>query len=361
MCIKSLLLIISTISLSLAIASCAQVQANQFACEQPKVETRSPQSYAGTALGELKVDGKKISLAYAYAIATDPVWEDDKALKRTKTAYTLLVTERAMPNRLLENFLLGKRVTTESIVQDGIKGLLIALDNKGYNPTFLYPPPSGWGFSSSSNGIEPGKLQIATDRIAGEITGSAPLIQNFEYKFSFKAPIRQPYSATKLFTGEAALNTAPVKVYLAYLDALQQKNIDQMRLYLKDENLQVLNRLVAEIGKEKFFSELNLYISLAKKLNNVAIANPQKLEEIKSKLSQLTLSKIANERNISSLEFLPLTTVLLIDSRTLKQHLHKVAIRGGESKISLKVDPTETPITSTVSLDLSCENSRWKL
>lgn len=361
MCIKSPLLIVSTIALSLAITSCSQVQANQFACEQPKVEARLPQSYAGIALGELKVDGKKISLAHAYAIATDPVWEDDKALKKTKTAYTVLLTEQAMPNSQLENFWLGKRVPTESIVQGEIRGLLIALDTERYNATFLYPPPSGWGLSFYGNGIEPGKLQITTDQIAGEITDSAPLIQNFEYKFSFKAPIRQPSFSTKLFTGEAALDTAPVKVYLAYLNALQQKNIEQMRLYLKDGNLQVLDRLVAEIGKDKFFSELNLYISLIKELNHVEITNSQKLEETKSKLSQLTLSKIANERNISPLEFLPLITVLSINSLTLKQHLHKVVIRGSESKISLKIDPNKIPVTSTVSLSLSCENSRWKL
>jgi hypothetical protein len=207
MYIRSLLLVLSTISFSLLIGSCSQVRANRLAYGQLKVEAKLTKSYAGTALGELKVDGKKISLAHAYAIATNPVRGDDKALKKSKTAYIVLITERAMPDDLLENFWQGKGVSTKSIVEDRVKGLLIALDAKGYNATFLYPPLSGWGLSSFREGIEPGKLQITTNQIAGEITGSAPLMQNFKYKFSFKAPIRQPSVSTKLFAGEAALKS----------------------------------------------------------------------------------------------------------------------------------------------------------
>lgn len=209
MCIKSLLLVLSTISFSLVIDSCAQVRADRLAYDRSKVAAKLAKSYAGTALGELKVDGKKISLAHAYAIVTNPVREDDKAVKRikTKTAYIVLITERAMPDNLLENFWQGQGVPPKSIVEGRVKGLLIALDAKGYNATFLYPPLSGWSLSSVREGIEPRKLQITTNQIAGEITGSAPLMQKFEYKFSFKVPIRQSSVSTKPFAGEAALKS----------------------------------------------------------------------------------------------------------------------------------------------------------
>lgn len=314
---------ISTVILALGIIACNPAQANQFACELPNVETQSPQSAPGLVRGELTVDNEKITLNHVYAIARDPIWEDASALTRnqSKSKYTVLVTEKPLPNHLLKEFERTGKVGQTSIVNGTVKGLLFVLDQKGYNATFLYPQPSGWGMSSYSESLDSGKVQITANQIAAEIDGSAPLVQNFVYRLSFKTPIRQPAfgSNTQLVVGKATLDTLPLKAFIGYLGALKQKNLEQLRLYMTDETLKSVNQTVANVGTDKFFLQLQ-----------------------------------------QGLSYLGMTDTA-IEQITRKSHPHKVVIRGGQAKIVLKIDPSEEPVSSFSTFLLSCENGAWKL
>lgn len=359
---SNLLIILATNLLLVAIAS-ARVQANPFVCQSPQAEASLSQFRAGTVRGELKVDGKKVSLAHAYAVAIDPIWQDDRTLRSDKSASTgwaVLLTEQAIPQNLLEKLWLGKGVFTKSALEGGIRGLLVDLkDTKGYSLTFLYPPSLGWGLSTHQEGIQPGKVQITSNQIVGDVVGSAPLIQKFEYQFSFKAPIQRYPFSTRLLIGESALNSTPVKVYLTYMDALRQRNLEQMRSFLKDENLQAVNKVVAAIGEEQFFSDLQTYIQLIQELNRAQTITQQELEALKLKISQLRISQNSRENPTLLPQLSALLSVLPGDRTTLRRHLHKVVLRGREAKIVLKVN--ETSVNRTVSLSLGCEQGLWKL
>lgn len=345
------------ISFSAAMLVCSQAQANQFACERPTVAAKSSSSYTGTVRGELTVDKKRVLLTHAYAIATDKMWEDARYLlgdKISRKEFSLILSDREISADSLQK-LLGKDETlTKGILDGRFRGLWFTLGETkkdGYQVIFLYPPNPGWGLASLTEGfLAEDALQITSNQIAGKISGSASLMQNFEYNFAFKAPIQQHSIATRAFKGQEALSMPPVKAYLAYVAALKQKNLNQMQPYLKDKNRQVLNTLVAEIGQDKFFSELNSYLNVSREVNQTK--DFRQLETLSSRLGK--------ERYASLVVLSPLLSVMLNDQQNLGQRLHKVVTRGSESKIVLKVDPQSLEL-GTVSLLMTCENGSWKL
>jgi len=310
--------IVPAIQLFLLAIAITPVQANPFACEIPKADIQASQADVGIAKGELEIDGKKVALTQAYAIAIDPIWEGSRTSAshtNNQPGWTVLLTDQRVTDDVLQDFWLGKGISPQKVVDGQIKGLLLTLKQpQRYNITFLYPPPNGWGLSSTSDGIEPQRIQISQSQIRGTVSGSAPLVQTFNYQFSFQTPIRPSPFASRVFTGESALNSSPVSTYLAYLDAIQQKSLEQMRRHLKDVSWQSINQRVSAIGETKFFAELQSY-----------------------------------------LKDLPR------DRATFNRQLHQVVIRGSEAKIFLSVDPQKTQGNGTTSVSLSCENGDWKL
>lgn len=357
MTIVSNLSTVLTISLSLVMINCSQVQANQFACELPSAESKSLQFAKGTAKGELKVDNKIVPLNHAYTIATDKKWQDDSYLpsdKPLREGFTLLVTEREISGILLDNLLESRVVPPNSLLDNSLRGMRFTIEsptNKSYSVIFLYPPVSGFGLFSFADGFEPSNsVQIKGQQITGEISGSTSSIQDFRYKVSFKAPIQQLPFSTTVFTGQAALSTSPIKAYLAYIEAVKQNNLAQMRGYLKDQKLQDLNKLVSKMGEDKFFSILNSHISLSQKAYKTG--DYRKYEAFSSKLG--------TEISVSLSNLSPCILVELLEKEYLKQRLYKVAIRGGESKIVLKFDLKPEMLT-TFTIPMVCDRGSWKL
>lgn len=346
-----------TISLSLSMINCAQVQANQFACDLPPTKAKSPKFVKGTAKGELKVDNKIVPLNHAYAIATDKKWQDNSYLPSDKTlreGYTLLLTEREIPDTLLHNLLKNKVIPPNILLDNNLRGMRFTIEspkNDAYSVIFLYPPLLGFGLSIFTDGLESGNsVQIKDKQITGEISGSASLNQNFKYKVSFKAPIQKRPFLTNIFTGQAALSTSPIKAYLAYIEAAKQNNLEQMRRYLQGQKLQDLNKFVSEMGEDKFFSILNLHIKLSQEANQT------------DDYSQFRpfVAKLGEYRHLSLSSLSPGLLVVLLEKEFLKQRLYKVAIRGGESKIVLKFDPHSGMLT-TFTIPMICDGGSWKL
>ncbi|WP_201323948.1 hypothetical protein [Pseudanabaena sp. lw0831] len=346
-----------TISLSLAMINCSQVQANQFACGLPKAEAKSTQFAKGTAKGELIVDNKIVPLNHAYAIATDKKWQDNLYLPSDKTfreGFTLLLTEREIPDTLLHNLLENRVILPNSLLDNSLRGMRFTIEsprNDAYSVIFLYPPVSGFGLSSLTDSLESGNsLQIKGQQITGEISGSATLNQNFKYKVSFKVPIQQRSFLTNVFTGQAALSTSPIKAYLDYIESAKQNNLDQMRRYLHGQKLQDLNKFVSEMGEDKFFSILNSHIKLSQEANQT------------DDYSQFRpfVAKLGEDRYLSLSALSPGLLVALLEKEFLKQRLYKVAIRGGESKIVLKFDPNSGMLT-TFTIPMMCDGGSWKL
>ncbi len=345
---------IFTISLALVAIACSHVQANPFACAQTQINAISARSYAGTASGELKVDEKVMSLTRAYAITTDRVWDDFKYLpanQPSQTGWAVLLTEQDITDDVFREFLLDQSVSTQRILAGDVRGVLINLrDPAGYTIKFLYPPPPGWGFSTFTASATAGNIQITGNEITGALADSPPLIQNFAYRLLFKASIPTPPFTTKVFAGTAAFDTPPVRVYLAYADALQHKNLVQMRRHLTIERANGLDKLVAEMGTDKLFAELDAYIRLSR--DATQNQNYQPVESL--------LSRLGKERFTALSALAVSLNQLPSDRATWKQYLHKLVIRGDTSKLVLKTNPQETEVTSAVTLSLTCENGSWK-
>ena len=346
MSIRLALLIVSTVSLSLVIASCSHVKANQFTCEQPKVEVKPSQFSTSTIKGELRVDNDIVPLNHIYVFSVDRIWDNSGLLEENETPkeeLLLIATESEIPANVLQ-ILITKQTdyARKNLLDSGLKGLWLTLRDKEntYRGNFLYPPTLDGGLSFFNSYLEPENfLRVSNNQLSGEISGSAKLSRDFQYKFSFKSPIQPNLLLRRVFSNQAAFSSPPVNLYRAFLSALNQRNLEQMRLYLNDKNLKTLNIMVSEMGSEKFFSEFNSFRSFLQK------SDYSQQEAYASKIGMEKYLLLLS-LNIHATEF---------DKGDIKGRLNQVLIRGGEAIVVLQSGKTRS------SYSITCENGTWKL
>ena len=135
----------------------------------------------------------------------------------------------------------------------GISGVVILADPSGKSLAgaiyLLNAPGLEPGSFASSNGTDTFKeLHVA----AGRATGSAAIDgEAFTLDANFDAPLTA-YPVTSDLTGKAAIDSAPVKVLIAYRDALQKGDMAAIARVATAEQVKGLSEFRSQAGEKAF-------------------------------------------------------------------------------------------------------------
>jgi hypothetical protein len=184
----------------------------------------------GTASGSFSVDGKKIELHYAYAMAQVNPFDE----KKTDTA--ILLTDKPLP----EAAFAGVKDLEAAGRLEPHNSVLFVLDESGQATREVVHHDALGDMSLQMSGMTHAAITItsrAEDRIEGSAQTKGPedfLKHKYEVKAQFQAPIRQAHrdaappdakTGKKLPPGGGE----PGKAYLALQDAIRKKDLAAIR------------------------------------------------------------------------------------------------------------------------------------
>lgn len=221
---------------------------------------------AGTAVGNLIVDGKPIPLKYAYVVDVDNVEEAGLKIPTTQHYRVIVLSDRALPAESVcdRNAPASERIspmqTLEPIAKipsDKMYGILLKIDPKQANPLgaeLLYPGKDTVSFNVVGTEYSD---RVASVKVVGRtISGVAELARitetrltkgpkKYSYHVTFRAPITTEPAVTSNLTGKDALDSAPVAALRAYVtagktgneEALQKLTAESHAAYLKHKEI----------------------------------------------------------------------------------------------------------------------------
>jgi hypothetical protein len=220
------------------------------ACMVIAAPSLAQKPYAGTATGNLNVDGKPIPLKYAYAIEVDNVEAAGLLMAGTRKSLVIVLSDRALPLSSVSDRdapYSDRRSPAQILapvsktVADKIRGIVLKIDPAKANPLgaqLLFPGNDGIDFSIV--GTEYPDRIIGLKRAGGFLSGTAvlPALQQthlekgpkkYQYKATFRAPIVMEEPVTENLVGQAALNSAPVAVLKSYVEAGKRADVEGLR------------------------------------------------------------------------------------------------------------------------------------
>src|SRR5581483_8611419 len=176
-------------------------------------------SIAASATGKLTVDGKTISVAYAYAVSCPDTFDE------TKPAYLLLLSEKALPAGSIQAADtadgLGEK-SVRSLLDSGI-ALKISLD-KNYHMTVRHPGLQGREVQESGMGLGLTLTAFGPDRVAGTFASSSGMLEKSrgdggvqeigmnhkaQFKIAFDAPVERQFPLEQVYTLGASARKLP--------------------------------------------------------------------------------------------------------------------------------------------------------
>lgn len=285
----------------------------------PIASTLAQKPYAGTASGNLMVDGKSIPLRYAYVIEVDNVEEAGLLLQGPQKCQILVLSDRKLPLKSVENrnTPYAERHSPGEIMQplkkseaDQMYGILLKLElpkNVPLLAQLFYPGKDS--FSMSVAGTEYPDRVTALKRANGWLSGTAflPTAQatglekgpkKYQYRVTFRAPILSEPPVKAKWEGKQALESPPVQALRAYLTAAQKGDVEALR-------------------------------GLTAETHQSYLKNPEVLKFLQS-----------------------------ADVKELEEQVKRVVVRGDAATITLV---NEKPTYSQVNMQLTREKGVWKL
>jgi hypothetical protein len=184
----------------------------------------------GTASGSFSVDGKKIELHYAYAMAQANPFDE----KKTDTA--ILLTDKPLP----EAAFAGVKDLEAAGRLEPHNSVLFVLDESGQAMREVVHHDALGDMSLQMSGMTHANITIRS-RAGGQIEGSAQtkgpedfLKHKYEVKAQFEAPVRQarrdaPPPDAKTGKKLPQGGGDPGKAYLALQDAIRKKDLTFIR------------------------------------------------------------------------------------------------------------------------------------
>jgi len=194
---------------------------------------------AGTATGNLTLDGKPIPIRFAYVVEVDNAEEAGLLLEGPRNYRVIVLSDRALPAASVanRNAPFSERHSPAEFFgpltkspADSIRGIFLRVDlktNQIFDAHLIYPD-MGIGFTV---GGQEYRDRLAGVKVAGNIvSGTAALAKpepthlekgpkKYLYQISFRAPIVKEPEITEKWEGEAALKSAPVLIIREYLEA----------------------------------------------------------------------------------------------------------------------------------------------
>jgi hypothetical protein len=217
--------------------------------------------YAGTATGNLTVDGKPIPLKYAYVVEVDNVEEEGLQMASVRKSTVIVLSDRALPLASVSdrNAPYSDRRSPAQIlapvsksVVDTIYGIVLKIDPARANPLgtqFLFPGNDSISFSVAgteypdrviglkhSGGILSGTAMVA----APQLTRLAKGPKRYQYRVMFRAPILTEDAVTESLQGQAALASPQTAAVKSYMEAGKKGDVESLRKLTASTHLSYL-------------------------------------------------------------------------------------------------------------------------
>lgn len=209
---------------------------------------QSPSS-AGTASGNLVVDGKPIPLKYAYVVDVDNVEEVGLQIASSQHYRVIVLSDREIPAKSVcdRNAPTSERISPVQMMEppinavvDKMNGIVLKIDPKQANPLsadLFYPNKDTVSFNVIGTEYPDRVINMKVE--GGYLTGVAELAKatethlskgpkKYSYRVSFRAPIITEPAVTANLTGKEALDSPPIAAMKAYLAACKTGNADAL-------------------------------------------------------------------------------------------------------------------------------------
>lgn len=190
----------------------------------------------GKASGSFSVDGKKVTLRYAYALVQENMFDDDKK------DVAVLLTSAPLGDEAL------RAASLDEAIDRKIPALFYAIDADGktVREAIVHPGRPGGGDSMTGQTLGTVTLKRTGDGVQGTVEISPTGMKSqrfFQFTFAVKATFEAPLSASREVPKLSAANAdplpkdggAPAKAYLALIAAARKGDLKAVQASVQED------------------------------------------------------------------------------------------------------------------------------